>query len=153
MFFWNSLAFSTIQRMFKLVLKPAWTSGGSRFTYCWSLAWRILTCSVSDDENTEYNSIAAYRWDQEPQLWYVNFYHLFRPFIEKRRFYLSCQWIWNTAWGSLLSMYWKCNTFQYYVYGNICQHTEVISVDATSYSFIFYFIFFLFDSTLMKFLE
>ena len=23
-------------------LKPAWTSGCSRFTYCWSLAWRIL---------------------------------------------------------------------------------------------------------------
>ena len=22
-------------------LKPAWTSGSSRFTYCWSLAWRI----------------------------------------------------------------------------------------------------------------
>ena len=24
-------------------LKPAWTSGSSWFTYCWSLAWRILT--------------------------------------------------------------------------------------------------------------
>ena len=24
-------------------LKPAWTSGRSRFTYCWSLAWRILS--------------------------------------------------------------------------------------------------------------
>ena len=23
-------------------LKPAWTSGSSRFTYCWSLAWRIF---------------------------------------------------------------------------------------------------------------
>ena len=23
-------------------LKPAWTFGSSRFTYCWSLAWRIL---------------------------------------------------------------------------------------------------------------
>ena len=22
---------------------PAWTSGSSRFTYCWSLAWRILS--------------------------------------------------------------------------------------------------------------
>ena len=26
-------------------LKPAWTSGSSQFTYCWSLAWRI--CSIS----------------------------------------------------------------------------------------------------------
>ena len=24
-------------------LNPAWTSGSSRFTYCWSLAWKILS--------------------------------------------------------------------------------------------------------------
>ena len=33
-------------------LKPAWTSGSSWFTYCWSLAWRIfsitfLVCEMS----------------------------------------------------------------------------------------------------------
>ena len=27
-------------------LKPAWTSGSSQFTYCWSLAWRILSITV-----------------------------------------------------------------------------------------------------------
>ena len=27
-------------------LKPAWTSGSSRPTYCWSLAWRILSNSL-----------------------------------------------------------------------------------------------------------
>ena len=27
-------------------LKPAWTSGCSRFTYCWSLAWRILRITL-----------------------------------------------------------------------------------------------------------
>ena len=27
-------------------LKPTWTSGSSRFTYCWSLAWRILRITV-----------------------------------------------------------------------------------------------------------
>ena len=27
-------------------LKPAWTSGISRFTYCWSLAWRILSITL-----------------------------------------------------------------------------------------------------------
>ena len=27
-------------------LKPAWTSGSSRFTYCWSLAWRILSITL-----------------------------------------------------------------------------------------------------------
>ena len=25
------------------LLKPAWTSGSSQLTYCWSLAWRILS--------------------------------------------------------------------------------------------------------------
>ena len=29
-----------------LFLKPAWTSGSSRFTYCWSLAWRILSITL-----------------------------------------------------------------------------------------------------------
>ena len=49
MFFWNSLAFSMIQQMLAIwslvplpFLNPAWTSGISQFTYCWSLAWRIL---------------------------------------------------------------------------------------------------------------
>ena len=27
-------------------LKPAWTSGSSQFTYCWSLAWRILKITL-----------------------------------------------------------------------------------------------------------
>ena len=43
--FWNSLAFSMIQRMLAIwslvplpFRKPAWTSGSSWFTYCWSLA-------------------------------------------------------------------------------------------------------------------
>ena len=27
-------------------LKPAWTSGSSRFTYCWSLTWRILSITL-----------------------------------------------------------------------------------------------------------
>ena len=31
-------------------LKPAWTSGSSRFVYCWSLAWRILSITSLWDE-------------------------------------------------------------------------------------------------------
>ena len=27
-------------------LKPVWTSGSSQFTYCWSLAWRILSITL-----------------------------------------------------------------------------------------------------------
>ena len=53
MFFCNSLAFSVIQWMLAiwslvphLFLNPAWTSGSSSFTYCWSLAWRILSITL-----------------------------------------------------------------------------------------------------------
>ena len=53
MFFWNSLAFSTLQQrlaIWSLVplpfLKPARTSGSSQFMYCWSLAWRILSITL-----------------------------------------------------------------------------------------------------------
>ena len=34
-------------------LKPAWTSGSSRFTYCWSLAWRILSITLLVCEMSE----------------------------------------------------------------------------------------------------
>ena len=47
MFFLNSLALSVIQWMLAIwslvplpFLSPAWTSGSSRFTYCWSLTWK-----------------------------------------------------------------------------------------------------------------
>ena len=49
-FSWNSLAFLMIQQMLAIwslgplpFLNPVWTSGNSRFMYCWSLAWRILS--------------------------------------------------------------------------------------------------------------
>ena len=52
-FFWNSLASSMIQQMLAIwflvplpFLNPAWTSGNSQFTYCWSLAWRILRITL-----------------------------------------------------------------------------------------------------------
>ena len=53
--------FLMIQRMLAiwslvplLFLNPAWTSGSSQFTYCWSLAWRIFEhylASVWDEYN------------------------------------------------------------------------------------------------------
>ena len=53
MFFWNSLAFLMIQCMLPIwslvplpFLKPAWKSGSSQFTHCWSLAWRILSITL-----------------------------------------------------------------------------------------------------------
>ena len=66
MFFWYSLAFSMIQRMLAIwspvplpFLKPAWTSGSSRFIYCWSLAWRIL--SITDWGSDHERLIANFR--------------------------------------------------------------------------------------------
>ena len=62
MFFWNSLAFLMVQQMLAIwslvplpLLNPAWTSGSSFFTYCWSLAWRILsiTLLVCEIDTTE----------------------------------------------------------------------------------------------------
>ena len=59
MFFWNPLAFSMSQQMLAIwtlvplpFINPACTSGSSQLTYCWSLAWRILsitllTCEMS----------------------------------------------------------------------------------------------------------
>ena len=52
-FFWNSLAFSMIQwilAIWSLVplpfLNPACTSGSSKFTYHWSLAWGIISITL-----------------------------------------------------------------------------------------------------------
>ena len=49
----KSLAFTMIQRMLAVwslvplpFLNPAYTSGISQFTYCWSLAWRILSIAL-----------------------------------------------------------------------------------------------------------
>ena len=58
--FLNSLAFTMIQWMLAIgsliplhFLNPAWTSGISQFTYCWSLAWRMLSITL-----------LAYGWEQ-----------------------------------------------------------------------------------------
>ena len=42
------LSFSMIQwsLVLCLFLNPAWTSGSSSLTYCWSLAWRILSITL-----------------------------------------------------------------------------------------------------------
>ena len=53
MFFWNSPVFLMMQRVLAiwslvplLLLTPAWTSGSLWFTYCWCLAWRILSITL-----------------------------------------------------------------------------------------------------------
>jgi len=58
-FFWNFLALSMIQWMLAIwsllpvpFLNPTWTSGGSRFMYCWSLAWGILSITLLECEKS-----------------------------------------------------------------------------------------------------
>ena len=67
MFSWNSHAFSMIQRMLAIwslvprpFLNPAWTSGISRFPYCWSLPWRILSITLLA---CEMSAIVYVNWD------------------------------------------------------------------------------------------
>ena len=52
-FFWKFLAFSMIQQMLAIwslvplpFLNQAWTSGSSQVTWCWSLAWKILSITL-----------------------------------------------------------------------------------------------------------
>ena len=47
-------------------LNPAWTSGSSQFTYCWSLAWWILNITSVWDECNVANGIffgIVFLWD------------------------------------------------------------------------------------------
>ena len=57
-FFWNSLAFSMIQRMLAIwllvplpFLNPAWTYGSSQFMSCWNLPWMILNMILLKRQN------------------------------------------------------------------------------------------------------
>ena len=60
MFFWNSCFFDDPVDVGSLIsvplpfLNPAWTSGSSRFTYCRSLAWRILSITLIASEMSNY---------------------------------------------------------------------------------------------------
>ena len=49
------------------LLKPAWTSGSSWFTYCWSLAWsrwpKYWSFSFSISPSNEYSGLISFRMD------------------------------------------------------------------------------------------
>ena len=65
--------------------KSIWTSGSSQFTYCWSLAWRIL-------------SITLLAWDE-------CHYAVVWTF-----FGIALLWDWNENW--LFPALWRCWVFQ-----------------------------------------
>ena len=103
MFFWNSLAFLMIQWMLAIrslvplpFLKPAWTSGSSWFTYCWSLAWRILSITLLACEM----SASVQQFEHSLAL----------PFFEtgtKTDLFQSCGhcWVFHICWNI------ECSTF------------------------------------------
>ena len=102
MFFWNSLAFSVIQQMLAIwslvplpFLIPAWTSGGSRFMNCWSLAWRILSITLLSCEM----SAVVWCWNENwpfPVLWpLLSFPNLRAHWVQ--HFYSIIFRIWNTS--------------------------------------------------------
>ena len=62
MFFWNYLVFSMIKWILAIwsliplpFLKPTWTSGSSRFTYCWSLACGFLIYKTGSCKTLRFN--------------------------------------------------------------------------------------------------
>ena len=77
-------------------LNPAWTSGSSRFTYYWSLAWRILSISLLAREIS-----AVVQWFE---------HSLALPFFGtgmKVDLFQSCGhcWVFQICWHS------QCSTF------------------------------------------
>ena len=116
MFYWNSLAFSIIQRMLAIwslvplpFLKPAWTSGSSWFTYCWSLAWKNFEhyfTSVWDECNCAvvwafFGIAFLWDWNEHwpfPVLWpLLSFTNLLA--YECSTFTASSSRIWNSSTG------------------------------------------------------
>ena len=70
-------------------LKPAWTAGSSLFTYCWSLAWRIL-------------SITLIACEMSAIVWYFE-HSLALPFFgigKKTDLFQSCGycWVFQICW-------------------------------------------------------
>ena len=95
MIFWNYLAFSMIQWILVIwflvslpFLNPAWTSGSSGFTYCWSLAWRILSITLLAWNESNCEVVGTFL--DIALLWYW----------VKTHFYQSCGhcWVLQVCW-------------------------------------------------------
>ena len=110
MFFWNSLAFSTFQRMLAIrplvplpFLNPACTSQSSQFMYCWSLTWRILNFALFSYEMSvivwwfEHSlALLFFGIGMETDLWPVlSFPHLLAYWVQHFAEYI----MWNAGLG------------------------------------------------------
>ena len=109
-----------IQRMFAiwslvpLLLQPAWTSGSSPFTYCWSLAWRILSITLLEVKWVKLCSSLSVLWHchslgLELKMPFFFFFSLFYLFI-----YLFLEANYFTI------LYWFCHTLKWIRHGCTC---------------------------------
>ena len=104
MIFWNSLAFSINQWMlaiWSLVPLPllnlsSLNIGSSKFMYCWSLAWRILSITLLVVEMS-----AVVQWFEHSLAWH------FLGIVVKTDLFQSCGhwWVFQKCWHI------KCNYF------------------------------------------
>ena len=87
MFFWNFLAFSTIQQMLAIwslvslpLQNPIWTCGSSWFMYCWILSWMDFEHNLASMWNeydctlvwTSFGTALLWDWNENwpfPVLW------------------------------------------------------------------------------------
>ena len=113
MYFWNSLVFSMMQQMLAIwslvpltFLNPACTSGSSRFTYCWSVAWKILSiallaCEMSATEMSEHSLALAFGLEWKNLLQSCGHWWIFHIcwHIECSTFTASFFRIWNSSAG------------------------------------------------------
>ena len=70
-------------------IKPAWTSGSSWFTYCWSLAWRILSITLLACDTSAVVQYLSFLW-----------HCLFFGIGMKTDLYQSCGhcWVFQICW-------------------------------------------------------
>ena len=92
-------------------LNPAWTSGSSWFTYCWSLGWRILSIIIYRGL-LKWNTWIFPWWTvcSHQKEWvdlcvytHTNIYMLMKPKEEVRIIYTMLtvvnSWVWGCRWG------------------------------------------------------
>ena len=90
-------------------LNPAWTSGSWQFTYCWSLAWRMLSITLLVCEMSANCAVVwaffgiafLWKWNENwpfPVLWPMLSFPIYW-YIECSTFTASSFRIWNSSTG------------------------------------------------------
>ena len=123
-FFGNFFAFSMIQWMLAiwrliplLFLNPAWTSGSSQFTYCWSLTWRILRITLLGNKHncmvvwTFFGITHLWDWNENwpfPVLWPLLSVPNLLAYWEQHFHSIIFQDLKQLSWNSITSTSFVC---------------------------------------------